>query len=293
MRVRIHPAFIIYLILLVFLDSYSVCVSILMSLFVHEAWHYVACRLVGEQIDQVILTPFGGVMTRKRGTISHKGLKGIFVHTAGPLGNYVFLLSTCLPILQRCVNPVLLRNLMISNASMLLFNILPVLPLDGGQVVFCLGYYFFPIGKLVCCLSFFGVVVGIGGLFLAFYGLMAHDLLNCSLLMTSLYLIGSAGLSRRHLFSENIYTIIQERLSQSSKAKKVEFYQVSADTALFELFTFLKEGVSVVFSFTLENQRLQLQEDFFCHALLADPFMSVKDAWLNSMQCREKIPKNP
>ncbi|MBQ7887797.1 MAG: hypothetical protein IJ313_13025 [Clostridia bacterium] len=265
----------------------------LIALLIHELWHYVAGRIVGEQIDQLELTPFGGIMRYKRGTVSHKGLRGVFVHAAGPLGNYMCLLAAGMPVIQKAVSPELLRSLIVSNASMLVLNVLPALPLDGGQIVFCLGYYFFPIAKLANCLSVLGIAVGISGVLLAVYGLIIRQMLNCSLVIVSLYLIVCARKSQRSLIAENIYAVVQERLTESIRIKRIEHYQVAPDTALFELIAFLKQDAGVMFSFSEGSRVHVLTEYVFCHALLTVPSMTIREACLNSAQYKEKMTNEP
>lgn len=281
MRIRIHPSFVVYLLCIALLSSYSACLSVLLTLFVHEFCHYAACRILNECIDHVEITPFGGVMTYKPGTIAHKGLKGILVHSAGPLGNYLFLFCISLPAFQRFIPPTLLRSLFVSNASMLLLNLLPALPLDGGHIAFCIGYYFLPIAKLVRLLSVLGIVFGGSGMLLALYGLFLHQVLNCSLLIVSIHLIILAKASYGVLLVENICAVIHERLSDSSKTVRIEHYRTAPDAVLFELISFIKEDVGISFFFTADGQTYELPEAVFCQALLTSPSMTVRDAFLS------------
>lgn len=292
MRIKFHPVFAVYLFCIALLSSYTSCLSILLALIVHETFHYIACCLTGEQIEQLEITPFGGVMTYKRGTCPHKGLKGIIVHAAGPIGNYLVLLCIRLPDIQHFVHLHFLHSLMISNASMMLLNLLPALPLDGGQIVFCLGYYFFPIAKLVHYLSKLGTVVGLAGIMLAAYGLLRYQLLNCSLLIVSIYMVFSAKQSKKTLLAENICAVVHERLSDLPRIQHIEQYRVASNTSLYELIPYLKEGYSVSFCFLENKQYLELTEYAFCHALCVCASLSVKEAYHRfSLYC-EKTPKN-
>lgn len=288
MRVRIHPSFVAYLFFITVISSYSACLSVLLTLFVHESCHYAACRVVKERIEQVEITPFGGVMTYKAGSIPHKGFKGILVHSAGLLGNYLFLLCISLPVFQRFIQLPLLRSLFISNASMILLNLLPALPLDGGHIAFCIGYYFLPIAKLARFLSSLGMIFGGAGVFLALYGLVFHQVLNCSLLIVGVHLIISARASYGILLSENICAVIHERLSAPIKVMRIERYHTLPDVKLFELIPFIKEGSEVSFIFTSNEQVCELSEAVFCQALLTSPSMTVCDAFFTFKSEKEK-----
>jgi len=253
--------------------------SILLTLTVHEACHYIACCLMKVKIEQLEITPFGGVMTYKRGSCPHKGIKGVFVNAAGPIGNYLLLLCANFAIIQRCIGPQLHRFLITSNISMLLLNLLPALPLDGGQIVLCLGYYFFPIAKLIRALSWSGRCLGFSGIMLAAYGLMVYQTFNCTLLIVSIYMMISASKSQKILIAENIYAVIHERLSESTRVQRIEQYRVAASTSLYELIPYLTESRSIAFRFLTNNQDLELTEHAFCRALCANTALSVKEAY--------------
>lgn len=284
MHIKVHPAFIVYLLCIAALSSYTNCLSTMLALMVHEACHCGACLLVGEQIQQLELAPCGGLITYKEGTVPQKGMKGVIVHASGPIGNYLFLVFLCLPMIQHYTNPLWIRSLFLANSSMLLVNLLPVFPLDGGHIVFCIGYYFFPIAKLVRLLSVFGIVVGGCGMTLAMYGFLFQQQLNCSLLIISVHLFFSARKEQNLLLSENVFTVIHERLCETSGTKRIQHYLVMHDKLLADLLPTLREGISVSFFFEEGRQRLELTEAAFCQALLDNPSATVKEAYLKYTQ---------
>jgi len=292
MRIRIHPTLYAYLMMMVLLASWETCVGAIVALFVHELGHCLTSILMKERFERLELTPFGGVMIYKRGTCPYKGIRGVLVHAAGPIGNYLLLLCISLPRVQRFANPQILRFLITSNASMFLLNLLPALPLDGGHIVLCLGYYFFPIVRLIRFLSGMGKIMGIAGITLAVYGLFFRKILNCSLLIVSIYMIFSAAQSQKTLLAENIYIVIHERLSDLPRVQRIEHYRVTSNASLYELIPYLKEGVSVSFRFLENDQDLELTEHAFCHALCVSTSLSVKEAYhLFALHC-EKTSKN-
>ena len=107
----------------------------------HEFGHSLACRSVGGTADQIVLWPLGGVAYVNPPQRPGATLWSI---AAGPLVNVALL-----PILYAAVITArsmgwpqalpdayqLLRAILWIDTSLLIFNILPIYPLDGGQIL--------------------------------------------------------------------------------------------------------------------------------------------------------------
>jgi Zn-dependent protease len=177
----------------------------------HEFGHALACRRVGGVADHIVLWPLGGVAYVNPPPRPAATLWSI---AAGPLVNVALL-----PVLWVLVafsqsagwgatEPNLARflhQLLLINGVLLVFNILPIFPLDGGQILRAL--LWFPLGRarslqVATLLGFVG-----GALFLIFafrsgsiwfVVLSAFMLLNCwSGLKHSLALLKMSKLPRR------------------------------------------------------------------------------------------------
>jgi Zn-dependent protease len=107
----------------------------------HEFGHALACRQVGGQADRIMLWPLGGVAFVQPPPRPGALLWSI---AAGPLVNVVLVPVTFLAFVfamgagWRNEYPDLVHFLMsiaIINFALLLFNLLPIYPLDGGQIL--------------------------------------------------------------------------------------------------------------------------------------------------------------
>src|SRR2546421_93175 len=105
----------------------------------HECGHALACRQVGGRADQIVLWPLGGVAYVDPPPRPGATLWSI---AAGPLVNVVlFPLLLVIVLLGRSAGwPAsmpdvygLLRALLYIDLGLLIFNIMPIYPLDGGQ----------------------------------------------------------------------------------------------------------------------------------------------------------------
>jgi Zn-dependent protease len=145
--------------------------AIFLIVTIHEFGHALACRQVGGKANQIVLWPLGGVAYVDPPPRPGATLWSI---AAGPLVNVALLpilwaavtmsrsagLATTAPDLYR-----LLRAILFIDAGLLIFNILPVYPLDGGQILRSL--LWFVLGRarslmVATILGLFGVVAFIG-----------------------------------------------------------------------------------------------------------------------------------
>jgi Zn-dependent protease len=116
----------------------------------HEFGHAFACRQTGGIADHIVLWPLGGIAfvdpPRRPGAM-------LWSIAAGPLVNVV-LFPILLLLLMRArgvagENTDLYRfvlNVAFINGSLLVFNLLPVYPLDGGQILRAI--LWFPLGEI-------------------------------------------------------------------------------------------------------------------------------------------------
>jgi len=167
-------------------------VALFVIVLMHEFGHSLACRSVGGKADQIILWPLGGVAY-----VSPPQRPGatLWSIAAGPLVNVVLLpvffaawwgagllgWPDSLPDVYRLV-----QTVAIINTALLVFNILPIYPLDGGQILRSLLWFPFGRARSLMVASIIGFV-GVAFLFgLAVYlhavwtGILAaFVLMNC------------------------------------------------------------------------------------------------------------------
>lgn len=117
-----------------------------MALLIHEAAHLAVGHSMGERIESIELTPFGGIIHYSSGASPHKGVKGVAVAAAGPLANYALIGLMSFPEMQLFLPYYFIRQAILMNAGMMFLNLLPVLPLEGGGLCFTLDIMYFRLG---------------------------------------------------------------------------------------------------------------------------------------------------
>ena len=132
-RIAVSPFFFLLLALFAAVDRQRLLFPNLSAAPLHEAGHLAVLRLVGGQIEQFTLTPFGGELRIRRSEWLSYG-RAIASVLAGPGVNLV-----CALVLGRAAAELSWeRGYLLSGIHMLLalFNLLPLRQLDGGRALY-------------------------------------------------------------------------------------------------------------------------------------------------------------
>jgi Zn-dependent protease len=126
----------------------------------HELGHALACRSVGGRAEQIVLWPLGGVAYVQPPPRPGAVLWSI---VAGPLVNLVLiLLSAPIVVFATSMLPHdpahFALAFVVENGVLLCFNLLPIYPLDGGQIVQALLWFFVGRARSLAIVSVIGFV---------------------------------------------------------------------------------------------------------------------------------------
>ncbi|MDR3406846.1 MAG: M50 family metallopeptidase [Chthoniobacter sp.] len=149
--------------------------TLFLIVLIHEFGHALATRQVGGTADQILLWPLGGVAY-----VSPPPRPGaqLWCIAAGPLVNVVlFFVLTFVMVVCR-IPPwtdlplpdvsTFLRNVWWINSVLLIFNLIPVYPLDGGQIFRCLLWFVLGRARSMYVAAIVGFI-GVAGLALLAY----------------------------------------------------------------------------------------------------------------------------
>jgi Zn-dependent protease len=123
-------------------------IALFAIVLLHEFGHALACRQTGGIADRIVLWPLGGIAfvspPRRPGAM-------LWSIAAGPLVNVILLpiLSVALVLFREgepTDSALFIFHVWWINLGLLIFNILPVYPLDGGQILRSL--LWFPLGEI-------------------------------------------------------------------------------------------------------------------------------------------------
>jgi len=132
-RVRVHWLF---LALLAFASAFGAlrqAAVLLGGLLSHELAHLLVARATGLAINEVELYPFGGV-ARVSGDLDQDPYATALTAAAGPFNNFLLLALGLGFRGAAWLDPALLDFFNQVNLTLALFNLIPVVPLDGGRI---------------------------------------------------------------------------------------------------------------------------------------------------------------
>jgi Zn-dependent protease len=142
--------------------------ALFLIVLVHEFGHALACRQVGGRADRIVLWPLGGVAYVDPPPRPGATLWSI---AAGPLVN-VALVPVLLVAISACRSAGLaatapdlfrlLRSIAWINVGLLVFNILPIYPLDGGQILRSLLWFVIGRARSLMAAAVLGLLGAVG-----------------------------------------------------------------------------------------------------------------------------------
>ena len=142
MKFRIDLKIFLFVLLFFITNQIKMYAMIMVFAIIHELGHLLAGILLGMQPDKLEINPFGVsidfnikrkdyIRKIKKGNLLE--LKKIIVAFAGPLVNGIIIIILCLCNIHISTYDKML--MIFSNLTLILFNILPIYPLDGGRIV--------------------------------------------------------------------------------------------------------------------------------------------------------------
>ena len=154
-------------------------IALFVIVLMHEFGHALACRQTGGQADRIMLWPLGGIAFVKPPPRPGAYLWSL---AAGPLVNAaLFPMFTMFVFAAahwhwRIIAPDLFQfvlSIAFINGFLLFFNLLPVYPLDGGQIV--RGFLWFWLGP-IRSLKIASLIGFVGAVLFALWAIAAHSI---------------------------------------------------------------------------------------------------------------------
>lgn len=208
-KIYFHPAFLVVCAISFAFDFYEQFFIMWGIMLFHEGGHFIAAKYLGMKIKIFKIMPFGAEL-RFENQHKVKGMREIALSISGPLVNLLFCISSIAFLPQTESS----QFFICANASVFIFNMLPVLPLDGGRIMKALFYlrsgeissvkYVLVISKI------FDVILIILG-----FGILYYTEFNFSILLIGVFVMF-------YIFDENKnYALLEKKAALDYKSKLV------------------------------------------------------------------------
>ncbi|KQY85175.1 Zn-dependent protease [Paenibacillus sp. Root52] len=190
-RVSMHPFFVIIMLASLVTGHFIELITLFAIVFIHECGHAAAAALLGCRVVSIQMLPFGGVAVIEDGG-KLTAWREIAIALAGPLQN-IFMVGVVLLLQYMQVgDPIFLSYIIQGNLLIALFNLLPILPLDGGKIVQALVSLIAPYYTTLMWTYRISILVSIGVIVYAVVRWIAGDYgLPLNILLVGLFLFYS------------------------------------------------------------------------------------------------------
>lgn len=251
----------------------------LAALLLHESGHLLALKLLHKMPPKISITPFGGLIDLPENA-SLSPLKGFLIAFAGPLFSFLGC-TTCFFFCSRGLIPLhILLPFFRANLLLMLFNLLPVLPLDGGRMLQSFLSAWIAKNTLNRFLLFLGRIIGFLMIFLSIRSAMQGEY-QFSPAFGGTYLLYACTLESRQSLLHYYSSLIGRRRQMAMHPMPVQHMAVPAAFPLNALLPRLKEN-RYHFFHIIKPDGLEclgdLTEEDFCSLLMENDGLTFAEA---------------
>lgn len=231
--------------------------AVMLALWAHESAHILAARLAGVRITELEIMPFGG-SARMENPYQLPADRIIPVAAAGPAANLLAALTLGFMAHWGWIAAVHARNLMRPNLLLLLFNLLPALPLDGGRILYALLERPLGEGTALRIGLNLGRLLALALIGCTIAGGIRHGCWNLTLILSAVFIIASERDERRaHLATRAAR--LEEQLHACTAPKPVRIYQLAESAPLQAALDLLRPRASTYFVLQRGAKPVRLQ----------------------------------
>lgn len=183
----LHPLFVIVMLASVITGRFFELLTLFVIVFIHELGHAGAALAMGFKVRSIQMLPFGGVAVIEDDKRMNAA-RELIIALAGPLQNGIMIGIAMLCQVAGWGDGPFLTYVIQGNLIIAVFNLLPVLPLDGGKVLQALISLLVPYHATLLWTARAGLICS---LFMIGYGLsplFAGEGVKLNLLMIGLFL---------------------------------------------------------------------------------------------------------
>lgn len=133
-KIKISTFTYIFLLLSLLSGYFTYIFILILFIIIHELGHLIIASFLNFKIDKVIIYPFGGI-TKFDNLLNTPIYKEFLVCIFGPITQIIFYILLYYIYIIGFISNNTFESITIINYSLLSFNLLPILPLDGSKIL--------------------------------------------------------------------------------------------------------------------------------------------------------------
>lgn len=218
-KIRFHPFFVLYVFICIYCGWFNEIFYYVVSVVLHEYGHYIVAKLLGYESQGIVFNVYGAGLQSNN---SFKRKDEILISIAGPCVNLILIILTiCLwwifPITYSYSSEFLKSNFVV-----MLFNLIPIYPLDGGRIIVCLLSARFRRNNILKWNNFVGVVVGM--MFCAMFVVSLYFSANINLLIIGMFVTINSIIRDKN----KNYNIVESFVKKYKNGNEVKIFKVES-----------------------------------------------------------------
>ena len=133
-KIHIHETTYLFLLVSLFTGQFRLLMLLFVVILIHEFGHVIVALIYKYKIKKIIIYPYGGI-TRFDTLINTKIEKDLFIAISGVIVQSIYFYIIFFLYSKGIIREYIYNLFFIYHQSMLFFNLLPIIPLDGSKIV--------------------------------------------------------------------------------------------------------------------------------------------------------------
>lgn len=174
MKIDIHPLTIVLALLLFLCGRFNYFFVIASIILIHDLGHLITMKIFKINVSKLIILPFGSLIESNL-KYNEKTIIKILIAISGVIFQFILFFIVNLLFKYNLINTISLDIFNKYNKFIIIFNLLPIIPLDGSKILEALLESFIPFKIIIyikCIISIISIVI------LTFYLKLSLDLIN-------------------------------------------------------------------------------------------------------------------
>lgn len=246
-KIKIHISFYIFLFFIIYFNGFSLFFSYFLALFIHEYMHYILSKKYYKMSQTINIYPFGMNVSVN---INNKNTwLNFFIFLIGPLTNIFFIFIVSSIWWYFPTTYFYTKDFVFANFCLGFFNIIPIYPLDGGNMILSLFNSSNSKLKILKIMKLCAIVFSI--LFMILFVLSCFYSANFSCFCISIFL-----LSTIFSYKDVIYNDIKNRINNNDCIKEYRAYVIRLTTKFEEIEKCMDNNKFIHFYLLGENNKV-------------------------------------